>query len=69
MLSLSKREMEVLACLALGNTDQEIADKLFISKSTAKTHLRRIYSKLLVNGRAGAVAIAHKYDIIGNIAA
>lgn len=61
--------MEVLACLALGNTDQEIADKLFISKSTAKTHLRRIYSKLLVNGRAGAVAIAHKYDIIGNIAA
>lgn len=66
LLSLSKREMEVLACLALGSTDQEISDKLFISKSTTKTHLRRIYSKLLVNGRAGAVAIAHKYRIIGN---
>lgn len=67
LLSLSKREMEVLAQLALGLTDQQIADKLFISKSTAKTHLRRIYSKLLVNGRAGAVSIAHKYEILGDV--
>jgi len=69
LLSLSKREMEVLSCLALGCTDQEISDKLFVSKSTTKTHLRRIYSKLLVKGRAGAVAKAHKYEIIGNTAA
>ena len=65
IVSLSKREKEVLAHLALGWSDQEIADKLFISKTTAKTHLRRIYSKLLVRGRAEAVAIAHKHGIIG----
>jgi LuxR family maltose regulon positive regulatory protein len=58
--------MEVLACLSLCSKEQEISDKLFISKSTTKTHLRRIYSKLLVNGRTGAVAIAHKYSIIGS---
>jgi len=67
LLALSKREMEVLSYLALGWTDQQISEKLFVSKSTTKTHLRRIYAKLLVNGRAGAVAIAHKHNIIGGI--
>ena len=66
LLNLSKREMEVLVCLALGKTDQEIADYLYISKSTAKTHLRRIYSKLMVKGRSQAVAVAHKYKILGH---
>ncbi len=65
ILALSKREMEVLSHLALGWTDDQLAEKLFISKSTVKTHLRRIYSKLLVRGRAEAVAIAHKYDLLG----
>lgn len=67
LLSLSKRETEVLSYLALGWTDQQLADNLFISKSTIKTHLKRIYNKLDVNGRAGAVAIAHQYNIIGTI--
>jgi ATP/maltotriose-dependent transcriptional regulator MalT len=66
LLSLSKREMEVLSYLALGWSDQEISDKLFVSKATTKTHLRRIYSKLLVKSRTEAVNIAHKYDLIGN---
>ncbi len=66
LLKLSKREMEVLSYLALGWSDQEISDKLFISKSTTKTHLRRIYSKLLVKSRTEAVNIAHKYDLIGS---
>ena len=65
LLSLSKREMEVLGFLALGRSDDQIAQSLFVSKSTVKTHLRRIYSKLLVTGRAEAVAIAHKYSLIG----
>lgn len=65
LLSLSKREMEVLCHLALGWSDEQLAQKLFVSKSTIKTHLRKIYSKLLVRGRAEAVAIAHKYDLIG----
>lgn len=63
LLSLSKREMEVLSYLALGRTDDQIAQSLFVSKSTVKTHLRRIYSKLLVSGRAEAVAIAHKHSL------
>lgn len=65
LLSLSQREMEVLSFLALGWTDQAIADKMFISKSTVKTHLRRIYSKLLVKSRTEAVSIAHQHNIIG----
>lgn len=65
LLSLSERETEVLSHLALGWSDQEIADKLFLSKATVKTHLRRIYSKLLVRGRSEAVSIAHKYKLIG----
>lgn len=66
LLALSKRELEVLSYLALGWSDEQLANKLFVSKSTIKTHLRRIYSKLLVRGRAEAVNIAHKYNIIGN---
>jgi DNA-binding CsgD family transcriptional regulator/tetratricopeptide (TPR) repeat protein len=65
LLQLSPREMEVLSYLAMGWSDKEIADKLFVSVSTTKTHLRRIYSKLLVKGRAEAVAIAHRHGIIG----
>lgn len=65
LLSLSKREKEVLAHLALGLTDEQLANKLFVSKATVKTHLRRVYSKLLVKNRAEAVAMAHKYGIIG----
>ncbi|HLP11778.1 MAG TPA: tetratricopeptide repeat protein [Flavobacteriales bacterium] len=64
LLSLSERETEVLSHLALGWTDQEIADKLFLSRATVKTHLRRIYSKLLVKGRAEAVSIAHQHKIL-----
>ena len=59
--------MEVLSYLALGWTDEQLAEKLFVSKSTIKTHLRRIYSKLLVRGRAEAVAIAHKHNIVGEV--
>ena len=65
LLKLSPREMEVLANLALGLTNDQLAEKLFVSKTTIKTHLQRIYSKLLVRNRAQAVAIAHKYNIIG----
>lgn len=67
VLSLSKREMEVLSYLALGRSDDQIAASLFVSKSTIKTHLRRIYSKLLVNGRAEAVAIAHRHELLGAV--
>ena len=59
--------MEVLSHLALGWSDEQLAEKLFISKATVKTHLRRIYSKLSVRGSAQAVSSANKYNLIGNV--
>ena len=43
--SLSKRECQVLELLASGSSNSQIADKLGITQSTAKTHLRNIYAK------------------------
>jgi tetratricopeptide (TPR) repeat protein len=60
---LSKREVEVLLLLGEGLSDNEMADKLFVSVATVRTHLRRIYSKLLINNRVEAVNVVHKYDI------
>lgn len=55
---LSQRELEVLQLIALGNSNLEIADRLFISLHTVKTHARRIHSKLGVELRTQAVAKA-----------
>lgn len=43
--TLSDREQEVYDCLVKGHTDQEIADQLFVSLNTVKTHLKHIYKK------------------------
>lgn len=61
---LSKRELEVLSCLAIGMTDQEISDKLFVSLATVRTHCRRIYSKLLVKNRSEAANFAREHGLI-----
>ncbi|MGY2373873.1 LuxR C-terminal-related transcriptional regulator [Pseudomonas sp. SDO524_S393] len=55
---LSQRELEVLQLIALGNSNLQIADRLFISLHTVKTHARRIHSKLGVERRTQAVAKA-----------
>jgi DNA-binding NarL/FixJ family response regulator len=52
---LSKRELEVLHLLSLGHSNQEIADKLFVSITTIKTHTSNIYQKLDVKRRTQAV--------------
>lgn len=52
--NLSKREMEVLKILAQGLSNQEIADQLFISLKTVKTHVSNIFNKLEVNDRTQA---------------
>ena len=59
-LGLSKREIEVLQLLAEGFSNQEIADKLFVSLNTTKTHISNIYSKLGVSRRTQAVQKARK---------
>lgn len=55
---LSLRELEVLQLIALGSSNQQIAEQLFISLHTVKTHARRIHSKLGVERRTQAVAKA-----------
>jgi ATP/maltotriose-dependent transcriptional regulator MalT len=52
---LTKREIEVLNELILGGSQEEIANKLFISKSTLKTHIGNVYSKLNVKNRIEAI--------------
>lgn len=55
---LSERELEVLALVAVGCRNQEIARRLYISPATVKTHLIHIYGKLGVNNRTAAVTRA-----------
>lgn len=56
--ALSQRERQVLELIALGHSNQQIADSLFISLHTVKTHARRIHGKLGVQRRTQAVAKA-----------
>jgi len=52
---LSKREQEILSYLSKGHTYKEIAEELYISVETVRTHLRNIYEKLHVRNRAEAM--------------
>ncbi|MNF72984.1 Transcriptional regulatory protein LiaR [compost metagenome] len=61
---LSGRELEVLDLIAQGNSNQQIAEQLFISLHTVKTHARRIHSKLGVERRTQAVAMAKKLGLV-----
>jgi DNA-binding NarL/FixJ family response regulator len=61
---LSDREVDVLKCLARGQTTSQIASTLFISENTVKTHIRHILEKMEVNNRAEAVARASQMDLI-----
>lgn len=62
--TLTPRELDVLELLADGSTNRVIAGRLFMSESTVKTHLVRVFAKLGVDGRAGAVAEATRRGII-----
>lgn len=64
VITLSKRETEILALLATGATNREMAQQLFISESTVKTHLVHIYSKLGVDNRTAAVATARAENLL-----
>jgi LuxR family maltose regulon positive regulatory protein len=61
---LSQRELEVLHLMAMGKTNQEIAQQLFISRGTVKAHAASIYRKLDVNNRTAAVAQARQLGIL-----
>jgi DNA-binding NarL/FixJ family response regulator len=62
---LSGRETDVLALVARGRSNREIARALFVSEATVKTHLGHVYVKLGVNDRASAVATAYDRGLLG----
>ncbi|MDQ3628145.1 MAG: response regulator transcription factor [Actinomycetota bacterium] len=61
---LSEREREVLAWLGTGADHAEIAQRLFISPHTAKSHIQRVLTKLQVQGRVAAAALAVEHGIV-----
>ena len=63
-LELSKRELEILGLLAEGLSNQEIAEKLFVSLSTVKTHNQNIFEKLDVKRRVQAVEKAKRLNLV-----
>ena len=62
---LTRKELEVLARLAEGRSNREIADALFVTPATVKSHLAHIYVKLGVTGRQEAMARAVALGLLG----
>ena len=61
---LTEREREVLVLVARGRSNQEIADELFISPHTAKTHVNRIMGKVYAHDRAQLVILAYETGLL-----
>ena len=61
MKDISKREMEVMALISESMTNEEIAEKLFLSSKTVKTHIRNIYEKTGIRNRVEAVLLYIRY--------
>ena len=62
--ALTPKEKEVLALVAKGASNQEIADKLCVRDVTVKTHLNSVFKKLKVSNRTQAVLLAMQIDLI-----
>ncbi len=62
--SLTERELEVLSLVAKGASDKEVAEKLFVSLNTVKTHIRNILSKLRVDSRKEAAKLAQNKGLL-----
>ncbi|MGW0335815.1 response regulator [Streptomyces sp. NPDC003011] len=61
---LTDREREVLALVARGLNNTEIADKLFLGETTVKTHIARILTKLHLRDRIQAIVMAHESGLV-----
>ncbi|SDI75215.1 response regulator transcription factor [Alteribacillus bidgolensis] len=62
--TLTSRELEVLALIGEGKTNQEIADELYIGIKTVKTHVSHILSKLEVDDRTQIAVYAHRHGLV-----
>lgn len=63
-LGITKRELEILELMATGLSNREIADKLFVSENTVKTHSSRLFDKLSAKRRTQAVQIGKEMGLI-----
>jgi DNA-binding CsgD family transcriptional regulator len=63
-LGITRRELEILALIAQGLSNREIADKLFVSENTVKTHSSRLFDKLSARRRTQAVQIGKEMGLI-----
>ena len=63
-LELSNRELEILGLMAEGNSNQEIANRIFVSLSTVKTHNQNLFEKLDVKRRTQAIEKAKRLNLI-----
>jgi DNA-binding NarL/FixJ family response regulator len=61
---LSEREAEVLALIGAGRSNPEIAEELYISLATVKSHVRHILAKLDLRDRAQAIVLAHECGLV-----
>ena len=64
LLGITRRELEILELMAQGLSNREIADKLFVSENTVKTHSSRLFDKLSARRRTQAVQIGKEMGLI-----
>jgi len=63
-LGITPRELEILEAMAAGLSNREIAERLFVSENTVKTHAARLFSKLSARRRTQAVQLAKEAGLI-----
>jgi DNA-binding NarL/FixJ family response regulator len=64
LAALTDREREVLELMGRGLANREIADRLFLSMATVKTHVNRVFAKLGIRDRAQAVVLAYESGVV-----
>jgi two-component system, NarL family, response regulator LiaR len=63
-LRITRRELEILELIAQGLSNREIAEKLFVSENTVKTHSSRVFDKLGARRRTQAVQLGKEFGLI-----
>jgi two-component system, NarL family, response regulator LiaR len=63
-LGITKREMEILELVAQGMSNREIAEKLYVSENTVKTHCSRAFDKLGAKRRTQAVQLGKEFGLL-----